>query len=120
MDFRIKPTPAATVGRQGFLATYHLAAPGASPTYTYDLSFSADRVRADQARHVTAAQVATVNARYDTDRSGREALFGRYAVDPSAGFVLLLPVPRADAVPSHRVRRRSRRPSGARSSSATT
>ena len=100
MDFRIKPTPAATVGRQGFLATYHLAAPGASPSYTYDLSFSADRVRADQARHVTAAQVATVNARYDTDRSGREALFGRYAVDPSAGFafISLYPV----RVPSRR------------------
>ena len=85
-DYRVRPTPAVTVGTQGFATAYHLQAPGASPAYTYDLAYSSKAVAADQTHRVSAAQVSTISARYDTDQPGRDVAFARYAIDPTTGW----------------------------------
>ncbi len=68
----VSPTPAPAVGTQGWVASFHLDSPAASPTaYSYDLTYgSSGAISAEQRHAVKTAQLATVATRYSSDVAG--------------------------------------------------
>lgn len=74
----VQPAPAARIGALHWTTVWSLAAPG----YSYDLSYDATSVPADEQRTIDAFQLATVDARYFTDVPQRSALFGRLPFYP--------------------------------------
>ena len=79
----LPPGPTATVGTLRTLLSWQLVQPGASPSYSYDVAASSNRVPATSSYTFTAAQMATVKAAYYGDGPAADAGILHYPFTPA-------------------------------------
>ncbi|HEV2374319.1 MAG TPA: hypothetical protein VGS19_19440 [Streptosporangiaceae bacterium] len=69
----VNPVPPAKTGRLHYVVQWGGVAPGANPTYRYDVAFAADHVPANEVFTVLPSQLATVHQHFSADPGAAQA-----------------------------------------------